>query len=63
MPNVDELARAEPLSFPDLSASTVIEAARCSRGQALRHWLAAAWRKFADRSGPTAVDWTAWRGE
>jgi len=41
----------------------VIAAAHRTRGEALRHWLTAVWRKITKPSVTTAVDWTAWRGE
>ena len=63
MPVIDEFARAQPLPTADHSTSTVVEAARRTRAKILRRWLAAAWRTLTERPGPTAVDWTAWRGE
>jgi hypothetical protein len=63
MPVVDDFARAQPLSTSDHSIATVIAAADRARGNALRHWLVATWRKLTKPSVTTAVDWTAWRGE
>ena len=63
MPVIDEFARAQPLPTADHSTSAVVEAARRTRAETLRRWLAVAWRTLAERSGPAAVDWTAWRGE
>jgi hypothetical protein len=63
MPVVDDFARAQPLSVANHSTATVVAAAHRSRAQALRRWLAAAWRKLTKPSVTAAVDWTAWRGE
>jgi predicted carbohydrate-binding protein with CBM5 and CBM33 domain len=63
MPSIDDLTRAEALPAAPLSTSDLLAAAREARAAALRAWFAEAWRKLAARSGPTDVDWTAWRGE
>jgi hypothetical protein len=63
MPVIDDFTRAQPLSISDHSTAAVIAAAHRTRGEALRHWLAAVWRKLTKPSVTTTVDWTAWRGE
>jgi hypothetical protein len=63
MPVVDDFARAQPLPTTVHSTASVVAAAHRLRGEALRRWLAALWRKVTKPSVTTAVDWTAWRGE
>lgn len=61
MPVIDEYARVQPLSPPDQSTPAVGAAVRRTPVAALRRWILQ--RTFANSVGPSAVDWTAWRGE
>ena len=78
MPLVDEFARAQAMPAAEPSTSELMIAARRARAAALRAWMSAAWRMLGGAAMsrptpgkrrrerpvvPTAVDWTAWRGE